>query len=514
MTISSSFDKLTTMNSPLVNPIIVALPEENRLVGQAKSGDIDAFVQLFDAYGDDVYRYVYFRVINDVAAEDITSQVFRHAWEQLEGFHKNGSTFVTWIYKLARNQVLEYYKSNLKTHAFDIGFLSAAIDYGMNKEGQDLFNLEALRNHLQFLTSDKQQTLITKYFNSRATHNNFASSMSKFEGYVLPMQMRTLQSVAKYLKDQYRVPEVKPSPTFNAYTRSWLTRYLQFHARPPKKPSMFWRMSLTYAVLIAALLVTGTAKAQSALPGDILYGWKRTSEQAWRNLSPDPVGTDIFLANRRLSEWIAVQNDPARSANASDDYFDELANLQSTGNAQTRARILPVLKVHRQRLNDSGLSTSQLDNYLTVVTNPLPSITSTQISPADLVSPATEVPIEVAPPATKVPIEVAPAATELPPEVAPAATEAPTEAAPPATEAPTEVVAPATEAPTEAAPAATEAPTEAAPAATTVPPEIAPPATDVPPNTSPPATDVPAVIVPPVVAPPDNPVTVPTGTVP
>jgi RNA polymerase sigma factor (sigma-70 family) len=469
------------MNSSDVYRQMEAIPEERRLVRQAKSGDADAFVQLFDAYGDDVFRYVYFRVINGVASEDITSQVFRHAWEHLESFQKDGSSFVTWIYKIARNQVMDYYKANLKTQAFDIGFLSAAIDYGMNKEGQDLFNLEALRNHLQFLTSDKQQTLITKFFNSRATHNNFASGMSKFEGYVLPVQMRTLQSVAKYLNDQYRDRKVKPSPTFNAYTRSWLTQYLQFHAHRPKKPSMFWRMSLSYTVLIAALLVTGTAKAQSALPGDILYGWKRTSEQAWRSLSPDPVGTDIILADRRLNEWIAVGNDPARSANASNDYFDALTKLNSTGDAVTRVRILPVLKTHRERLNDSGLSTTQLDNYLTVLANPIPSITSTQIPPADLVPPATEVPIEVAPPATKVPIEVAPPATEVPPEVAP-----------PATEAPTEVVAPATEAPIEVAPPTTEAPTEAAPAATDVPPDIAPP----------------------VVVPSENPVTAPTGTVP
>ena len=131
------------MNSNGVNPNIEALPEERRLVRQARSGDTDAFVQLYDAYGDDVYRYIYFRVINDVAAEGITSHVFRYAWEHLESYQKNESSFITWIYKIARNHVIDYYKVNIKPPALDIGSLLVAADYGLNTEGQDLSDQEA-----------------------------------------------------------------------------------------------------------------------------------------------------------------------------------------------------------------------------------------------------------------------------------------------------------------------------------------------------------------------------------
>ena len=421
------------MTSKYFNPNIRALPEENRLVRQAKSGDANAFVQLYDAYGDDVYRYVYFRVINDVAAEGITSHVFRYAWENLDSYQKNGSSFVTWIYKIARNQVIDYYQGNVKSRSFDLGFLSAAVDYRFIKEGQDLFNLEAWRNHLRLLTADTQHTLL---------------------------QMRTLQTVARYLDYLNPGRDVKPSPTFNAYTRSWLTRYLQSHARLPQKSSSSWRTSLAFAVLIAALLVTGTARSQSALPGDILYGWKRTSEQAWRSLSPDPVGTEIILANRRLNEWIAVERDPARSAKASTDYFDALALLKPIGDAQARARIIPVLNAHRERLGNAGLSTTQFDNYLTVGVVPSLGVVPTQVSLTEVVPPATESSVIAAPPATQVHIEIAPPATEVPTEVVPPATEVPTEVVQPATAVPTEVAPPATEVPIEVVPPATEAPTE------------------------------------------------------
>ncbi len=444
------------MNSIDLNRKIEAFPEESRLVHRAKTGDAEAFVQLYDVYGDNVYRYVYFRVMSDVAAEVITSRVFRYAWEHLESYQKNGSPFITWIYNIARYQVIAYCKANIKTEAFDLRFLSLAVDYGLITEDQDP---ETWRNHLQLLTADKQETL---------NHN------------------RTLQVVTRYL--EYLIPrrEVKPSPTFNAYTRSWLNRYLLLHAHRPKKPSILPRMALTYAVLIAALLITGTAKAQSALPGDVLYGLKRTSEQAWLFVSPDPVGTDIVLANRRLDEWMAVQKDPTRSTYAQHDYFEALTDLQSAGDAGTRVRVTSLLKTHRQILNTAGVSTTQLDRYLVTGVNPIPTAASTQVSPTEASSPATQVPVVIGPPATEVPKEGAlpatqPPTTEVATEVTAPPTEAPTEVAPPATEVPTEVAPPPTEVPTEVAPPATEVPTEVAPPATEPPPtEAAPPATEAP----------------------------------
>ena len=433
------------MNSIGFNPYLAAIPEESRLVRRAKSGNADAFLQLYDAYGDDVYRYIYFRVINDVAAESITSHVFRYAWEHLDSYQKDGSSFLAWIYKIVRNQVIDYYKANINTHTFDVGFLSAAADYGLDKAGQDLFNPEAWHNHLRLVTADKQQSLL---------------------------QMSTLHTMARYLDYLNPGRAVKPSPTFNAYTRSWLTLYLQNQTHRPKRSSTSWRTSLAFTVLIAALLITGTAKAQSALPGDILYGWKRTSEQAWRSLSPDPIGTEIILADRRLNELIAVEKNPVRSANASHDYFEALNQLKSAGNAETQVRILPLLKDHKQRLNDAGLSTTQLDNYLIVGASPVPGLPPAQDSLTQSAPPATEAPIEAAPQPTKAPVEGASPATGVPTEAAPPATEVPTEVLQPATEVPTEVAPPATEAPTEVAPPATEAPTEVAPPATEAPTEI------------------------------------------
>jgi hypothetical protein len=195
------------------------------------------------------------------------------------------------------------------------------------------------------------------------------------------------------------------------------------------------------------------------------------------------VGTDIILADRRLNEWIAVGKDPARSASASIDYFDELTRLQSASSE----RLIPLLKEHRQRLSEAGFSTTQLDNYLVVEANPTPSLVPDQVSLTEVVPPATELPIGSIPQPTRASDNSAAPATEMSTEVVPptevstevvSPTEAPTEIVLP-TEVPTKVV-PPTEVPTEVVPP-TEAPTEIAPA-TSVPTPFATPEapTDIP----------------------------------
>jgi DNA-directed RNA polymerase specialized sigma24 family protein len=461
------------MNSSDVIPHLEAIPEERRLVRRARAGDPDAFVQLYDAYGDDLYRYVYFRVMSDVAAEGITSHVFRYAWEHLQSKQSKHLTFVAWIYQIARYQVLLYYKANLRTRAFDIGFLSVAADYGLTQDAQDHFNIEAWNHHLRLLAADANQSRLQE---------TAALIMRKYLDYISPRRV------------------LKPSPTFNAYTRGWLPRYLETHARrprrspmigrillayselarsarllihPPEIPHAFQRMSVIYAILVAAFLVTGTARAQSALPGDAMYGWKRTSEQAWLSVSPDPVGTEIILANRRLEEWIAVGNDSTRNAGALADYSRALTYLNTTSdNSDSQTRIKAMIEAHREKLQQSGLSSTPLNDYLPGSANPGLAPTSTELSVTALVPSSTPTATQLLAAATEVPTEVAATVTEVPTEVPPTATEVPTEVLPTATEVPTEVPPTATEVPTEVPPTATEVPTEVPPTATEVPTEV------------------------------------------
>jgi hypothetical protein len=153
--------------------------------------------------------------------------------------------------------------------------------------------------------------------------------------------------------------QVRPSPGFKSRTRSRL--YAHMDAHPRKRPQfgflhfspMLRLMSALAAVLIACT-VTGTALAQTALPGDILYSWKLTSEQAWRTISPDPVGVDLARGDRRIDEAVAVSaNEDARGIALH--AYQSIVNDLEKYEASARERISNGLKTQQDKLKNSGL---------------------------------------------------------------------------------------------------------------------------------------------------------------
>src|SRR4030095_5049817 len=176
------------------------LPGETPLVRRATSGDSEAFAQLYDAYIARVYRYIYFRVTDDAAAEDLTSQVFLKAWESLDRYEMGSSPFVAWLYTIARNLVIDYYRTKKESVPLeDVHTLTH--NETPVEEVESRFDLQAMRDALQFLTDEQQQVLILKFI-AGLPNENIARIMNKREGAVRALQMRALQTMAKYMENK------------------------------------------------------------------------------------------------------------------------------------------------------------------------------------------------------------------------------------------------------------------------------------------------------------------------
>jgi RNA polymerase sigma factor (sigma-70 family) len=451
---------LRMINSNLVNRPIDMLLEEGRLVRQAKSGDVNAFVQLYDASVDRVYRYIHFLVPTDRLAEGLTFQTFFKAWEQLDRYQILWPSFIVWLYSIAQNQVNAYFRTHKKAVPPDNDFLLAA------RGGEFSEEFRTIRESLRFLTAEEQQVLVLKFIVGMP-NKTVARMISKRESEVRVLQMHALRALTEDLKDAElkinikgfqkvledcltrllsskstmgecleRYPQyayqlgllfetvlllnlghnVKPSPTFNAYTRTALVQYVRTHPRQPRVVMpRFQRLAMAVSLMVFTVLATGTAQAQIALPGDALYSWKLTSENVWLAISLNQLSTKLALSERRLTEWIAVSDDPVQSEIAMNSYLNALAGLQGTEDMATLVLIVPVLQSQQETLDDAGLGSSQLDNYLNEVVAVLPPPTPTAIPPT-----ATNIP----PTATNIP----PTATHIPPtatDVPPTATNVP-----------------------------------------------------------------------------------------
>ena len=177
------------------------LPEEAKLVHQAKSGDSEAFAQLYDAYVERVYRYIIFRVSEDMTTEDLVSQVFLKAWQNLDRYKMGSSPFIAWLYTIARNLVIDHYRSRKDMLPLEEAAALPSDRQTPDEEAQMHFDLQAMRDALQFLTADQQQVLILKYI-AGLPNENIAKMMKKQEGTIRGLQMRGLQTLSKYMHEK------------------------------------------------------------------------------------------------------------------------------------------------------------------------------------------------------------------------------------------------------------------------------------------------------------------------
>jgi hypothetical protein len=181
------------------------------------------------------------------------------------------------------------------------------------------------------------------------------------------VQLRPILLIAARLEQG---GEIQPSPAYKIRARAQLMAHMRAHPRRMPGISPFLRLAFSLAALVLAFLVTGTALAQSALPGEPLYNWKLASEMAWRALSPDPLRADLALADRRVAELVALAGDPRRSVRALEAYQEALSRLESEGDAEAQSRILLVLQTHQSLLKQAGLSVPELDAYVRDQTAP------------------------------------------------------------------------------------------------------------------------------------------------
>ena len=100
---------------------------EDDLVERAKT-DSEAFGELYDHYFGQIYRFVYSRLRDQDAAEDVTSEVFFKALRAIGRYRPSGHPFSAWLYQISVNAINDHYRSKRPVSSLDhaIGVADAA----------------------------------------------------------------------------------------------------------------------------------------------------------------------------------------------------------------------------------------------------------------------------------------------------------------------------------------------------------------------------------------------------
>jgi RNA polymerase sigma factor (sigma-70 family) len=82
---------------------------EMDLVRRAQKGDLEAYDQLIKRYQERIYATVYHMTSNHEDANDLAQDAFIKAFQALKSF-KGGSSFYTWLYRIAVNKTINFLK--------------------------------------------------------------------------------------------------------------------------------------------------------------------------------------------------------------------------------------------------------------------------------------------------------------------------------------------------------------------------------------------------------------------
>jgi len=110
MTEPASREASTRSDEPPASSGDTPVPvEEMVLVKRARKGDLAAYDDLVRRYQERIYATIYHMTSNHEDANDLAQEAFIKAFQALRSF-KGGSSFYTWVYRIAVNKTINFLK--------------------------------------------------------------------------------------------------------------------------------------------------------------------------------------------------------------------------------------------------------------------------------------------------------------------------------------------------------------------------------------------------------------------
>ena len=135
--------------------------DEKAAIEQCQRGDTEAFGLLYDVYAQRIYRFIYFKTMHRETAEDLTSQTFFKALESFPAFNSQKGTFSAWLYCIARNTVIDHFRTLHPTDDLDSVFgLAGKQDVALEIDNREQVN--KIHSYLDKLTAQQRNVIIMR----------------------------------------------------------------------------------------------------------------------------------------------------------------------------------------------------------------------------------------------------------------------------------------------------------------------------------------------------------------
>ena len=180
------------------------LVEEKQLLKKIKEKP-ELFGEIFDAYYKTIFNYIFHRVADYDISRDIAADTFLKAYLKIQSFVWKDTSVLTWLYRIATNEVNYFYRKNKSAKLFQDKFFTQVDTLFEPEEYQSEKQLldnelkqdedfAKVQHSLKQLDIKYQEVLSLRYFEKKSIIE-IAEILNKKEGTIKSLLSRGLEKL-------------------------------------------------------------------------------------------------------------------------------------------------------------------------------------------------------------------------------------------------------------------------------------------------------------------------------
>ncbi len=182
------------MDHPLDDHVAI-----DALVRRAAAGDGAAFAGLYDAYAPRVRRFLHHQLGDADVAEELLQRTFVKMIEALPRFRSRGLPFGAWVFRIARNAVIDHRRTSHPGVPLDAATRRASDTGDPVVAAERDQNRAELHLALDALPGDQREVLVWRFF-AELSPAETAVLMGRSNGAVRVLQHRALANLRGILR--------------------------------------------------------------------------------------------------------------------------------------------------------------------------------------------------------------------------------------------------------------------------------------------------------------------------
>jgi len=189
------------------SPMKLSPRAEDKTVLLAKRGDAAAVAELYDQNNEGIFRFLWSRTGDYQSAEDLTGDVFTRMISALPDYDPRGYSIRVWLFRIARNLLVDYYRKESKVPKRALEKESSLIEPNLVENEVDQRSLkEDLFNAINKISQNYQEVIVLRFINGLSLKET-AKTLDKSVPAVKALQHRGLLALRGALSEDSRLTE-------------------------------------------------------------------------------------------------------------------------------------------------------------------------------------------------------------------------------------------------------------------------------------------------------------------